>query len=877
MAANATDSNTASATSLELQLFSEAEVAATRVAAPRPARVRQTRQPSKAQPTLLNQQSLLLEEPESEEVLETTELELSLPIENTFSSSVESSSQGHSEDQERNVEMTQVLTGAKTSETHSPHEDDEDELSAEYDTSLNDEPEHDEAAFVDHEEAFLTHEDLSASLPSTSPEAKADDVESVSNQEEEIEASSELNTAASLEPELTVQDEVIPVSEVRDDALIEPESSLKEDETPVEESAQLETETVEESHFEEAPSSTESEVAVSDESSRESEPSPEFEESEVEDTALEEVAPSFTKPADEVSQTAETVADDEEVTSSPAKSYVEHAQSSVSLVFPPGIEFFPSPDATIHSKPYPAPEEPVRTTLSQVIGSLPGPAVTSEIGQAPEAEFQAEEEAAPETQPLPHELRHVAAALEKVMHDPILLQGAFANFCGAAYAKPEWAGAASDYLATLFDEQQDLLAEMTRVPDLIIELGAGHYTLTFMVASRWAAKADLARLTRLAEALTAAHAKLNSPEVVDLMLALTTSLAISRYPRAEQLLAAAEAHATEDEQDALNEAHLWLGAGKVVRVCTQEVRDLWDQRLRRPRVAWTWTSREECDALAQVAETLDPNSHAARLFHAVVPACWWTLLVERSQERTQYESALVAAKAGQSRTPFFVEDGPPVAPKEVVRQPIIIWRAIPFFIGGLVGAWALLLGIWLGPFDLVRPTDSGVAPVAVASEESPAASVTTAPPVAPPLAEHPNSVWRKDRIASLQVEVPEMRRLVEQIGMGHWGTYETLLRGETPELPKTEDKYQKLLLWLHLDPPADAEIRRQVPLLLVALRQDSTVIDLWQKLVYPGSLNADEIQSAALRTLHDNVESWSASQRKALGDLAKASVVVVPQ
>lgn len=844
MAAKATDSNTASATSLELQLFSEADVATSRVVAAKPARARQTRQPSKAQPTLLNQESLLLEEPELFLSHEDAEPELSLSLENIAPANTESvPEQVHLDGDLRTVEMTAVLAEEKTSGVAASMDEDDEELSAGLDPALTDERVQEETSLMDHAEASMMQDELHSSVEATSKDEAMDESpgqsEGVTNDSALYEEENFFPVPAASEVALEEETPASPVEEMQSAGLMS-DASLPAEPEPL---TQEEADEQKLPTFEEmvAPS------AISEEASRYA-------------------------AHEEAAAEPESVPVEHTESRSSNHSYIEHVQSSVSLVFPPGIEFFPGADATIHSKPHPAPEEPARTTLSQVIGSLPAAPAIDAGGQAPEVEFQADEEEGAVAQPLPKELRHVATALEKAMHDPMLLPGAFSNFCGAAYVKPEWAGAASDYLAMLFDEQQDVLAEMTRVPDLIIELGSGHYTLTFMVASRWAAKADLARLTRLAEALVATQAKLNSPEVVDLMLALTTSLAISRYSRAEQLLAAAEAHATESEQDALKEAHLWLGAGKVVRVCTQEVRDLWDQRLRRPRVAWTWTSREECDALAQIAETLDPNSQAARLFYAVVPACWWSMLVVRAQERAQYENALSVAKtAGQGRGGFLSEEGPTVTTREVVRQPIIIWRAIPFFMGGLVGAWALLLGIWLGPFDLVRPSEEAVAQVAP-STEAPASE--NAPVPAASGVEHPNALWRKDRIASLEVEAPELRRLVEQIGIGHWAAYETLLRGDSADLPKTEDKYQKLLLWLHLDPPADAEIRKQVPLMLVALRQDSTVIDLWQKLVYPGSLNAEEIQSAALRTLHDNVESWSASQRKALGDLAKAPLNV---
>lgn len=508
--------------------------------------------------------------------------------------------------------------------------------------------------------------------------------------------------------------------------------------------------------------------------------------------------------------------------------------------------------------------------FSEEVGHLP-PAEEVEVENSPPDEIPAVETPLPpaELPALPPELRNVAASLEKALNDPAQLLSAFASFCGAAYVKPEWAGMASEYLSVLFEDNEDTLAEMTRIPDLIIELGSGHYTLTFMVASRWAAKSDLARLTRLAEALIATQSKMKNSEVVDLMLALTTSLAISRYSRAEQLLTAAQAHASESEVEALKEAELWLEAGSIVRGCTQEVRDLWDHRLRRPRVAWTWANREECAALAQLAESLDPTFRAASLFQAVVPAIWWDLLVTRAQQQAQYESALAAAKASareqeRQRDLSSYPETTPEPPRTVIRRPIIIWRGIPFFVGGLVGAWALLVGIWVSPFDLVRP-----APEALATPPA-AGSVITEPGV--PAEEHPNTVWRKEQIAVMDSEVPDLQPWVEKIKQGAYAEVEGLLKGQSSDVPASDPRYEKMLRWLHLDPPSDVESRRQVPLLLANVRQDSTVIDLWEKLLYPSSPNAADIREAALRTLHDKPESWSATQRALLGKLGEPVV-----
>lgn len=515
-------------------------------------------------------------------------------------------------------------------------------------------------------------------------------------------------------------------------------------------------------------------------------------------------------------------------------------------------------------------------------------------GPAPEASN-------PVLQQLPAELHAQGRALVEALPDSPLLSQAFATFCSAAYVKPDLAGPASDFLAELFADHEDLLADMARIPDLIIELASGHYTLTFMVASRWAAKNDTSRMVRLAEALVATQSKMSGPEVVDIMLALTTSLAVTRYPRAEQLYAAAEPHATEEHQEAMAEARLWLAAGRVVRLCTQEARDIWDQRLRRSRVPWTWEAREEREALSQLANHLDMTMEGAELFKAVVPPCWWDLAVVRVRELARQDelAASVAAKPTE-RLPMAP---PPAAEPQINHDlpPVIVWNAWPFFFGGLVGAAALAVGIWLGPYDLVKNAltskrTSSSEPVVVAKggtsvgggapasapvnptvpSGASTAAGENAKPVEPevPLTPEQQKIalerddWRKTEVGRLAGELPELEPVIENLKKGTWDQYQAYLSGETPEMPKQDSKYQRLLLWLHLDPPQDPVLRGKIPSLLASLRQDTLLLDLWTQLNYAGSPNAGDIREAAKRQLHENTSAWSPSQKNTLTELA---------
>lgn len=548
----------------------------------------------------------------------------------------------------------------------------------------------------------------------------------------------------------------------------------------------------------------------------------------------------------------------------------------------PGMEaelFPPPPSASAEVGPEALPPRDFAADLSHDAATG-----SPSADPAPEAE-PAPPEPAPEPE-FPKPLMAPAEKLSRNLHDPMQLPQAFADFCAVAYAKPEWVGAASAFLAEQFEGREEELADMARVPDLIIELAAGHYALSFMAASVWAERCDIARMARMAEALMAKLAVKSMPasaEVVDLMLALATSLAISRYARAEQLVQAATPLATAEHQQALAEARQWLAIGRLVRAGDQEVRDLWDQRLRRPRQRWTWELPVEQAALAQLAEAMRPDSEGLPWFQPVVPACWWDLALRRAAE-----------SAARPETPFVEEEPrekPPAAEPAAVApgRPVVIWHAVPVFVGGLVGAWAFALGVWIGPFDLVRPTanepGTTAAPVAAVpqapapAEERPVQGDTTQrlpetaePPVAkapapastPAPADHPDRVWREEEKVRLLVEHPELVSFSESFRSGSWADHRGLLEGNDPALPKDNPAYLRLLVWLHLAPAADPEVNSRVPGLLAVHQPESYVLDLWQRLIYPGSPNAAQIQQAARTEHHERPQAWSPSQRARL-------------
>jgi hypothetical protein len=511
---------------------------------------------------------------------------------------------------------------------------------------------------------------------------------------------------------------------------------------------------------------------------------------------------------------------------------------------------------------------------------------------------------------LPDILRASAADLVAALRSGKDVNQAFSNFCSRAYVKADWAAPASEFLVTLFADHEDLLADMARIPDLIIELGCGQMSLTCMVAFRWASKSNTIQLAKLAEALAATHSKDSDPEVVHIMLALVTSLAITRYPRAEQMLNVAEPQTTEEHADGLTEAKAWLAAGRIIRSCSQECRELWEHRLRRTRMTWTWETPAERLALTELAGQLRHPQDGQSLFQAIVPPAWWELAQQHVQEQTESAAALDAAQqalkaaqasvvsaqqdtkaaqvaeaeATQALAPFLETPNDILADRDAdfreatLREadfgppPIVVYNVRPFFFGWLLGMAGLAAAIWIGPFDLLKPQPPAKTPTVVAAPSTliPAGAETPASPAPEeklPEVDKAKEQWRIEQAASVQAENADLQPLFDQLKTGTWQDHQALLSGEKPELSKDDPKYVRLLAWLHLQPPADPEIRAQLPALLAAIRPDSDTIDLWKQLSYLGSPLVKEIQQTARKELHYNKESWSASQEEALSQI----------
>lgn len=464
---------------------------------------------------------------------------------------------------------------------------------------------------------------------------------------------------------------------------------------------------------------------------------------------------------------------------------------------------------------------------------------------------------------LPEDLQSSARDLVRSVALKVAVAEHFDALCGQAFSKPEWAAAASPVIAEIFERDEDLLAELARIPDLIIEMSSGEVTMTCIVASRWAARGETHRLSRLADSLVASHASKNASSA-EVMLALAATLGVTRHSRAEQLYNAALPLAGAENQESVADARLWLAAGRVVCSIPQEERDFWDTRLRKPKQVWTWESKQERHALETLSEKLVINEEAEGLFKAIVPECWWDLAQRcaRQQEKLAEAAQLLkdahAAKGTTAPPTVFSEAD--ATPEENVRavhengmrddfmprpKPGLLAR---FVLGWVCGAMAMAITVVLMPSEFVQRVFG-----MVKAPDSPSASHSTGQ----------KEAWRRENLRRITEEMSAFAKIHEAAKNGKWSENEKTLSGETPELAAGSPDHVKLLVWLHLDPPVDAETRTQVAALLIRQAGVGT-ISLWEELLYPGSPNAGEIQNAARTALADPALHWNEEDRKRL-------------
>ena len=478
---------------------------------------------------------------------------------------------------------------------------------------------------------------------------------------------------------------------------------------------------------------------------------------------------------------------------------------------------------------------------------------------------------------LPGELKHGAEQLLRAVVEKVAVAEHFDAFCGQAFSKPDWAAAASPVIAEMFDHDEDLLAELARIPDLIIEMGSGQVTMTCMVASRWAARGETHRLSRLADSIVASHASKNAC-AVEVMLALAATLAVTRFSRAEQLYHAALPLSGEEQREALEDARKWLAAGRIVCSASQEERDFWDVRLRKPRVEWTWKSGEERQALDTLAERLTPGMDGTECFQAVVPVCWWDLAMKSAEQQESLAKELQRARE--------VRPEPMVAPSRVMSDAAVAHeppsrmdfasppKAGPyarFVLGWACGAMAMAITVVLLPSEVAQRILT-----TLQARSSDTGTVSTRQNIAGPVLHPPKTAkeredWRKVSTQRMAAEMTEFATQHAAAKAGTWSDNERMLSGQSAELPLESPNYMKFLVWLHLDPPQDPEVRSRVAKLFLD-RVKAGAISLWEELVYPESLNASEIRSTAREALNDTSVPWTNEDKERLRAIVAGEV-----
>lgn len=475
---------------------------------------------------------------------------------------------------------------------------------------------------------------------------------------------------------------------------------------------------------------------------------------------------------------------------------------------------------------------------------------------------------------MPSELNKLAVDLMDSLRHNAGVAERFDAFCVQAFSKPDWAVPASAFISEIFEDQEERLAELARVPDLIIELSSGQAAIACTVASKWATRGETHRLVRLAESIVAAQGTMKNSAAVEVMLALAATLAVTRPSKAEQLFNAAVPLASSEHAEAIADARLWLAAGKVLASAPQEVRDLWDTRIRRPRTAWKWESEEERRALLFLAEQLTLEMETASVFFKVVPACWWELAMKRLQDEQSWQKRLEMLKQSSNS---FQEPAlePPSTPATATPHPKSQSNAFDdtgflavrpqassvarFALGWAVGVFLTGGTFFMAPEGVYRAIKDLRGLFGATS------SMNSMVPI-------DGKAWREAQLASFSKGKDSLAPLVQKVKEGTWAQSQMLLSGHTPELPFEDKKYLQLLVWLHLDPPSDPETRQHLPRLLID-KADTRAVSVWEGLIYPGSPNADDIRATARNVWREKASIWPPEMLARLQSIAEAPAI----
>jgi len=469
---------------------------------------------------------------------------------------------------------------------------------------------------------------------------------------------------------------------------------------------------------------------------------------------------------------------------------------------------------------------------------------------------------------LPETLRPAARFLMTAMGKDESTHGeSLQRYLEAAFSKPEHLLAGAAFLVELYEGAESWLARFIGVQEMVQELSHGGVALTGVVAEQWMMQRDLVRLVRLVDGLLAARLHLRHPDCLNVMLALTCSIALHKPQRGAALLAHVEACAKEAggsvDAELLADARQRMAVAEVVAPADQATREMWDQRMQRPSGDWTWASARERKALADLAEWLTPGHLAEKSFARVAPPAWWDLWCRRERVARQGDlfAGVTDVEKGRDEAPSWAPDHlggadevPLLEDKVAGVFDSLMERKIRLgWFGGGMAAGLLVAGLlWL--------LWGGSAPRGPGAVDRAELEKIIGPG-------QDWMAWRLDEMRGLAGDLM-MVGGAEKLRGGSWVENAPLLTGRTVDLPLQSMRYRRMLAYLHLDPPLDAEVRGKVPRLLLDCAPNEDTLRLWERCLLAGVPLRREIALAAQEALSRPALRWDEGQRERLSVLA---------
>lgn len=448
-----------------------------------------------------------------------------------------------------------------------------------------------------------------------------------------------------------------------------------------------------------------------------------------------------------------------------------------------------------------------------------------------------------------------AASGEELKHDEALRL-----FFSEVFNRPEIVAEGAAFLARTYEGREVWLSQRVGTPELVQEMSTGQAMLTCLVAGEWVMRRDFTRLVRLADGMLAAKMQLKSEDCLILMLAMASTLALVKQPRAVSLVnyvVECQREGVVIDEGLLREARQKLQIADVIGASNQATREMWDLRFLNPSKEWDWTGRQERQALRELGDWLTPGHPAADDFAKIVPVVWWDLwmmksqqveVVEPKEEVAAWTGGLLSADSPDLDGDFGGDESGTGREEQRLR---LGW----FLAGGVTGALAaVLLQVFAGGDVEVKEKSGVAAAVETVVRNQGGESVT----------------WCNEERERLSGELVHVGRLGAVKASG-WAENAGFLSGLTADLPSQSQMYRKMLMFLHLDPPNDTETRMMVPRLLLRRGADEELVGLWEHCVEGQTGMRVEIAAAAKEALEQPSLSWTAEQRARLQRLCEVN------